>query len=106
MKILLALSLFALTACAGLSFQGRADAAYGSFVAAETAGAELIQSPEVSDATKAKIKSADAKAKPVADALLAAIVECRRVDCDPTTLRDALAAALPAINTLALETAK
>lgn len=104
--LLVAACTVALAGCASLSLDSEATAAYGSFVVAEKAGAELIQSPEVPDGTKAKIKSADAKAKPVADALLGAIVECRRVQCDPATLQGALTAALPAITLLAMETAK
>jgi hypothetical protein len=104
--LVLALMIALLSGCSGLSLESRTTAAYGSFVASETFAAALMGSSEVSTDTKARIQVADAKAKPVADALLSTIVECRRVHCDPSTLRGALDAALPAINTLALETTK
>jgi len=55
---------------------------------------------------KAQIKSADAAAKPVADALLSAIVAYRADPKSADALQGALTVALPAITTLATETAK
>lgn len=107
MRILLTLGLsLMLAACSGLSLASKADAAYGSFVASEQAGATLIQSPAVSDSVKAGIQAADAKAKPAADALLAAILAYRTSPANADALQHALDIALPAITTLATETAK
>jgi len=106
MKSLLCLVALALTACQGLSLESKAEATYGTFVAAEQAGASLVQSSEVSDSVKAQIKSADAAAKPVADALLSAIVAYRADPKSADALQGALTVALPAITILATETAK
>lgn len=105
MKFLIALTLLTLTACSGMSLQSRAEATYGSFVVTEKSAAELIQSPNVPDSTKVKIQAADTAAKPVADALLAAILGYRVSPANADALQRALSVAIPAIATFAKETA-
>lgn len=101
MRILLALGLsLMLSACA--STLPKAEAAYGTFVISEQAGATLIQSPSISDATKQKIKAADAQAKPVADSLFTALMSCLTAS-DCTAVSGALDAASTAILTLSQE---
>jgi len=57
----------------------RAFALYGTFVVAEETAADLVQLPGLGAAQKAAIKDADAKAKPVADALMDAAREVFKI---------------------------
>lgn len=92
--------------CQSLSLESKATATYGSFVVAEKVGAALIQSPNISDAVKSRIKAADANAKPGGDALLEAIIAHRANPLETDQLKHALDVARPAIITLSVETAK
>lgn len=53
----------------------KAYALYGSFVIFETEGAQLVADPSIPVNAKLAIKSADAKAKPTADALLQSVLD-------------------------------
>jgi hypothetical protein len=57
----------------------RAYALYGSFVVFEELGASLITSSNVPLSIKRDIKKADAKTKPAADKLLAAVLQVQNV---------------------------
>lgn len=77
---MLAMSLL-ITGCAGMNpvsvaetQQQNAAAYYGVFVALEEAGASLVESPDISDDVKDRIREADARAKPVADSLFDAML--------------------------------
>lgn len=51
----------------------RAYAVYGTFVIVEEQAARAVQNPSIPDAVKVAIRSADARAKPTADALAQAV---------------------------------
>lgn len=78
---LLALSLFVghLSGCAGTPLSSgqdvsqRAYALYGTFVIVEEQGARLVQDTTVTSAIRHSIQTADAHAKPIADALASAL---------------------------------
>ncbi len=78
-----------LMGCSGLNIESRAEATYGSFVALEQSAAQLMQSPDVSDALKTRLQQADAAAKPAAEALLAALLVYHRTH-DAAPLNTAL----------------
>lgn len=71
------------------TLEQKSYALYGSFVIFEEQAAELIQSPSVPNSVKAKIKAADAVAKPAADQLKVAadslIAAKRELDAGATT---------------------
>lgn len=58
---------------AARDLEQRAYAVYGSFVIVEEQGAKVVMDPAVPQPVKAAIQTADAKAKPSADALLNAL---------------------------------
>lgn len=103
MKLLIAFVLVGLVACTGMSLEQRAETAYGSYVAVEKTAAEAIQSPEVSDQTKLRIQQAARNAKPVADALLVALVSFRKNRNDSDELHRALMIAEPTLAAFAAE---
>lgn len=95
--------LLSFAGCAGSTLETRADAAYGSFVVAEQAAAQAIQSPAISDSVKLKIQKDEAAAKPLSDSLEAAILAYKQSPTAEGQLSQALDAAIAAINTLAAE---
>lgn len=104
-QVILSFVIGALCACSTMSLEDRAAALYGTFVVAEQTGASLIQSNAVSDDIKLRIQAADADAKPVADALLSALVAFRKNRGNPDPLIRAIETSKGIITTLAVETA-
>lgn len=72
------LSVCLTVACTHLSIERHAVGLYGTYMLAAEAGSEIIQSPEVPDRVKLSIQRADARAKPAADALMAALLSYRK----------------------------
>lgn len=72
LTVLLTIALL-LTACANLNVENQAVALYGTFSVAQDTALELMKSPEIDDMKKSRIQQADARAKPLADALLEAL---------------------------------
>lgn len=91
----------AVPGCSGLSMEQKAETIYGTFITAENSAAQVIGSPEISDTVKQKIQVADSKAKPVADALEAAILAYRKDQGNPDLLQKALDIAEPVITAFA-----
>lgn len=74
-RLLVSLCLLALTACGANPYkdadtiQQKGYATYGTFVIVEEQAAALVQDPAVSGVVKLALRRADAKGKPIADAL-------------------------------------
>lgn len=86
-----------LSGCASQSLLKQAETTYGSFAQAERIGAVVVSSPTYTDNIKLQIQKADAAAKPVADALYAAILNCRASSDQCKGVQGALSAATTAI---------
>jgi hypothetical protein len=89
MKILLTMTIALLAVAAGgcavnpvntaQTVEQKAFATYGTFVIMETQAAALVQNPTLPQAAVSAIQSADTKAKPVMDSLLAAVLEEQKI---------------------------
>lgn len=67
---------------AATTLSQKAYAVYGTFVVYEEQGAALVGNPKVAPEAKAAIKAADAKAKPIVDAMMETAVAVDQIKKD------------------------
>lgn len=101
----LLLTLVLMWGCAAQAIKA-ADSAYMGWRIATETGAQIIQSPEISDATKAKVQAAARAAQPLAEGLWTALYSAATAPPENkasklTELQQALLLAVPALTAYA-----